>query len=70
MVDGLAVNASYKPQGTAADSALGYGVSYTGVEGLAVHYATTDIEGATVATSGDQTYESIICLWSSNCWLL
>ena len=55
MVDGLAVNASYKPQGSAADSALGYGVSYTGVEGLAVHYATTDIEGATVALSGDQT---------------
>ena len=55
MVDGLTVNASYKPQGTAPDSALGYGVSYTGVEGLAVHYATTDIEGATVALSGDQT---------------
>ena len=55
MVDGLTVNASYKPQGTAADSALGYGVSYSGVEGLAVHYATTDIEGATVALSGDQT---------------
>ena len=55
MVDGLAVNASYKPQGSGADSALGYGVAYTGVEGLAVHYATTDIEGATVALSGDQT---------------
>ena len=55
MVDGLTVNASYKPQGSAPDSALGYGVSYTGVEGLAVHYATTDIEGATVALSGDQT---------------
>jgi outer membrane protein OmpU len=55
MVDGLAVNASYKPQGTGADSALGYGVAYTGVEGLAVHYATTDIEGATTLLSGDQT---------------
>ena len=55
MVDGLTVNASYKPQGTAPDSALGYGVSYTGVEGLAVHYATTDIEGATTLLSGDQT---------------
>ena len=55
MVDGLAVNASYKPQGSTADSALGYGVAYTGVDGLAVHYAITDIEGATVALSGDQT---------------
>jgi outer membrane protein OmpU len=55
MVDGLAVNASYKPQGATAESALGYGVAYTGVEGLAVHYATTDIEGATVALTGDQT---------------
>jgi outer membrane protein OmpU len=55
MVDGLAVNASYKPQGSTAESALGYGVAYTGVDGLAVHYAITDIEGATVALSGDQT---------------
>ena len=55
MVDGVAVNASYKPQGTGAASALGYGVAYTGVEGLAVHYATTDIEGATAALTGDQT---------------
>ena len=55
MVDGLAVNASYKPQGSTAVSAIGYGVGYTGVEGLSVHYAVTDIETAAVNTSGDQT---------------
>ena len=56
LVDGLAVNASYQPQITnGTESEIGYGVSYTGVDGLAVHYATTDVNGATVALSGDQT---------------
>ena len=55
MVDGLAVNASYKPQGATAVSAIGYGVGYTGVEGLSVHYAVTDVETALANTSGDQT---------------
>ena len=34
MVDGVAVNASYTPRGTGADSTVAYGVTYTGVEGL------------------------------------
>ena len=55
MVDGLGVNLSYKPQGATAVSATGYGVGYTGVEGLSVHYAVTDIETALSNTSGDQT---------------
>jgi hypothetical protein len=38
-----------------AASSTAWSVAYTGVEGLAVHYATTDIEGATVALTGDQT---------------
>ena len=55
MVDGLDVNASYKPQGATAVSAIGYGVGYTGVEGLSVNYAVTDVETALANTSGDQT---------------
>jgi len=55
MVDGLDVNASYKPQGATAVSAIGYGVGYTGVEGLSVNYAVTDVETALSNTSGDQT---------------
>jgi outer membrane protein OmpU len=55
MLDGLAVNASYKPQGSTAAAATGYGLAYTGYEGLAVHYAVTDIDTAATNTSGDQT---------------
>ena len=55
MVDGLAVNASYKPRGTGRSSASGYSATYTGVEGLSVSYGVTDIEGGTALTSGDQT---------------
>jgi len=55
MVDGVAVNLSYKPQGGAAESATGYGVAYTGFDGLAVHYAVTDIDTSVATTSGDHT---------------
>ena len=56
MVDGLSVSASYSPQqATASASAMGFGVGYTGVEGLSVHYAVTDIETDLSNTSGDQT---------------
>ena len=40
LVDGLSVQASYLPGGEGADSAVGYGATYTGVEGLSVTYAT------------------------------
>jgi outer membrane protein OmpU len=60
LVDGLAVTASYRPAGSttvAADnaSATGYGVSYTGVEGLSVSYAVANKETGVATTSGDQT---------------
>ena len=51
-VEGLGINLSYKPQ--AVESATGYGLSYTGVEGLAVHYAKTDINTGLSTTDGDQ----------------
>ena len=60
LMDGLNVTLSYNPQGASAtngnaekDSESGYGVNYTGVEGLSVSYATTDIEDNTAAGSGD-----------------
>jgi len=55
MMDGLAITASYNPQGTAAESEIGYGVAYTGVEGLTLKYATMDENTGTTGTSGDQT---------------
>jgi outer membrane protein OmpU len=42
LMDGLSANVSYLPAGTGTDSATGWGVTYTGVEGLSVSYATGD----------------------------
>ena len=55
MVDGFDINVSYQPQAGNRVSATGYGVSYTGLDGLTAKYATTDEVGATTAASGDQT---------------
>jgi len=59
VMDGLDVNLSYKPQGSGAESATGYGVSYSGVDGLTVKYAVTDIETGVATTSGDQTVYNV-----------
>jgi outer membrane protein OmpU len=55
VMDGLSLTASYQPQGSNRESATGFGASYTGIEGLSVHYAATDEVGTTTALSGDQT---------------
>ena len=56
MMDGLSVFASLNPQESAVnETETGYGLTYTGVEGLTVSYATTDIESGSTATSGDHT---------------
>ena len=77
-VDGLGITASYRPAGsttTAAHnaSATGYGISYTGVEGLSLSYASADKETGTATTSGDQTvmkasyaYGPVTASYSSN----
>jgi outer membrane protein OmpU len=57
IMDGVAVNLSYKPQqsGNSRDSGMGYAVTYTGIEGLTVAYSESDIVGTTSDLSGDQT---------------
>ena len=55
LMDGLNLTISYNPQGSNAASETGYGINYTGVEGLSFSYATTDIESGTASTSGDNT---------------
>ena len=56
LMDGLSVFASLNPQESAVnETETGYGLTYTGVEGLTVSYATTDIESGATATSGDHT---------------
>jgi len=56
VMDGLSIFASYSPQiASTAQSAgsIGYGLTYTGVEGLTASFATNDINGGTTATNGD-----------------
>ena len=53
LMDDLSVNVSYLPSGAAADTAVGYGATYTGVEGLSVSYAKGDDN--TVGNTGEGT---------------
>ena len=55
LMEGLTGVVSYQPQGGNTESATGYGVNYSGVEGLTLNYATTDIDGNTAATRGDNS---------------
>ena len=55
LMDGLTVVASYQPQGDGRESGTGYGFNYSGVEGLTVNYASTDVVGTNDDTSGDNT---------------
>ena len=42
IMDGVSINASYEPTGSGTNSATGFGVTYTGIEGLSVSYASGD----------------------------
>jgi outer membrane protein OmpU len=56
VMDGVAIFASYSPQsGVAARSegVIGYGLTYTGIEGLTASYATNDVNGGSANTNGD-----------------
>ena len=74
VMDGVSLFASYTPQAAvAAQSAgsVGYGITYTGVEGLSASYATNDINGGSANANGDVDVISyIICYGSNNCFIL
>ena len=55
LMDGLNITLSYNPQkgNSGNPSESGYGFNYTGVEGLSVSYAETDIETNVAGTTGD-----------------
>ncbi len=55
MVDGLAVTASYNPQGTASGSSQAYAATYTGVEGLSVSYGAGSDDSGIATTNADVT---------------
>ena len=53
LAEGLTLVASYQPQGSNRESATGYGINYTGFDGLTLNYANTDFVSTTAALSGD-----------------
>ena len=68
IVDGLNIMASYTPSGTAEVlSSTEFGVTYSGVEGLTVGYATGTDGGAGAASEVDnRNCLGNLCLWFSN----
>ena len=56
ITDGLTITASWNPSAAAgANSMLGLGASYAGIDGLTVSYATMDVEGHTAANEGEES---------------
>jgi outer membrane protein OmpU len=58
LMDGLNFTLSYDPQvegtsGTGSDGQVGYGVNYSGVDGLTVSYATSDVNDHDSDKAGD-----------------
>jgi outer membrane protein OmpU len=56
VMDGVSLFASYTPQAAVAaqsEGSVGYGITYTGVEGLSASYATNDISGGSADADGD-----------------
>ena len=53
IMDDLSLNVSYLPTGSSADSAVGYGATFSGVEGLSVSYGHGDDNS--VGGTGDAT---------------
>jgi outer membrane protein OmpU len=53
LAEGLTLVGSYDTQGSGAEAGTGYGINYTGFDGLTLNYATQDITGATAAARGD-----------------
>ena len=60
LMEGLTLTASWGPKAATTESKTGYGVNYTGVEGLTVKYAVADvIKGNTSTANGDSTVLNI-----------
>ena len=53
LTEGLTLVGSYMPQGSNAESGMGIGANYTGMEGLTLNYATQDVVGGSAGARGD-----------------
>jgi outer membrane protein OmpU len=59
LMEGLTATLSFEPQNTGTESGTGYGINYTGVEGLSLGFAEADVVGATANASGTNTQMDI-----------
>ena len=55
LMDGLNLTLSYNPQTSTNQGETGYGINYSGVEGLSLSYAVTDEETYATGTTGENT---------------
>ena len=56
LMEGLTLTASWGPSAATTEAKTGYGLNYTGVEGLSLKYAVADvIKGNTATANGDST---------------
>jgi outer membrane protein OmpU len=55
LMDGVSIFTSYNPTTQSNEAEIGYGVTYTAIDGLTASFATTDKNTGTNSTSGDQT---------------
>jgi len=68
LTEGLTLVGSYVPQGGNKEASTGYGVNYSGFDGLTINYATQDIiEARTAAstTGGDQDVMKVSYVYGS-----
>jgi outer membrane protein OmpU len=59
LMEGLTATLSFEPQNSGTESGTGYGINYTGVEGLSLAFAEADVVGADTDTSGTNTQMDI-----------
>jgi len=65
LTDGLTLVGSYVPQHASRESGTGYGINYTGMDGLTINYATQDVVGTTTALSGDHDVLKVSYVYGS-----
>ena len=65
LTDGLTLVGSYVPKATSRESGTGYGVNYTGFDGLTINYASQDVVGTTTALSGDHDVLKVSYVYGS-----
>jgi len=58
MVDGFGANISYTPKGTGAASSTAYAITYTGVEGLSLTYASGEDNGTAGSEADARTMKA------------